>query len=153
MSTTTTTTTTRDRGDRYGPVEWARKRERERGTGARDASDRFLLQQRRQNGDDWRHGSAIVSAPNGHRNQCDGGGRLDVVLQTRLNWLARGDPTGQFSITRVTMLIGRPTSMRPCRRHNRHRRAVSLSRPGGHLSRRLLTSLPQCGFRSPQLKR
>ena len=24
MSTTTTTTTTRDRGDRYGPIEWAR---------------------------------------------------------------------------------------------------------------------------------
>jgi len=23
MSTTTTTTTTRDRGDRYGPIEWA----------------------------------------------------------------------------------------------------------------------------------
>ena len=23
MSTTTTTTTTRDRGDRYGPMEWA----------------------------------------------------------------------------------------------------------------------------------
>ena len=26
MSTTTTTTTTRDRGDRYGPMEWAQKR-------------------------------------------------------------------------------------------------------------------------------
>jgi len=25
MSTTTTTTTTRDRGDRYGPMEWAQK--------------------------------------------------------------------------------------------------------------------------------
>jgi len=25
MSTTTTTTTTRDRGDRYGPIEWAQK--------------------------------------------------------------------------------------------------------------------------------
>jgi len=25
MSTTTTTTTTRDRGDRYGPMEWAPK--------------------------------------------------------------------------------------------------------------------------------
>jgi len=26
MSTTTTTTTTRDRGDRYGPMEWAQQR-------------------------------------------------------------------------------------------------------------------------------
>jgi len=26
MSTTTTTTTTRDRGDRYGPTEWAKSR-------------------------------------------------------------------------------------------------------------------------------
>jgi len=25
MSTTTTTTTTRDRGDRYGPMEWAQQ--------------------------------------------------------------------------------------------------------------------------------
>ena len=25
-TTTTTTTTTRDRGDRYGPMEWAQKR-------------------------------------------------------------------------------------------------------------------------------
>jgi len=25
MSTTTTTTTTRDRGDRYGPMEWPKK--------------------------------------------------------------------------------------------------------------------------------
>ena len=25
MSTTTTTTTTRDRGDRYGPIEWAQQ--------------------------------------------------------------------------------------------------------------------------------
>ena len=26
MSTTTTTTTTRDRGDRYGPMEWAQQK-------------------------------------------------------------------------------------------------------------------------------
>jgi len=29
MSTTTTTTTTRDRGDRYGPIEWAQQEQEE----------------------------------------------------------------------------------------------------------------------------
>jgi len=30
MSTTTTTTTTRDRGDRYGPMEWDNKKAKQK---------------------------------------------------------------------------------------------------------------------------
>ena len=55
MSTTTTTTTTRDRGDRYGPMEWAQQTDSERNTttlnpGCYDQG-RFLFAGRQQDTD------------------------------------------------------------------------------------------------------